>query len=162
MKKAIVFIVIAALVLTITPALIYAKNGPAEKVTGSIEIQRSDEKSAFAEFNAHEAIGNKSAKGEYHWWANNEDGSLFREIYVNVTDVMVDGSDAYFKGQCTYDSQGGANVGKWFLVMATDGGSPGAGSDDVGWEWFDSEPNFIASVKSKTIIAGNLVVHAYE
>jgi len=161
MKKVFIFIMVVALILVLTPAIIYAApKGPAEKVTGSIEIQRDDEKRAFAEFNAHEAIGDKSAKGEYHWWATNTDSSLFREVYINVTDVMVNGSSGYFKGICTYDSQGGANVGKWFLVEATDGGSPGAGNDDVGWAWFSSEPSFVDTVNDKTIIDGNLVVHS--
>ena len=161
MKKVVVFLIVLALVLTLTPALIYAKKGPAEKVTGSIEIEKAGGDRAFAEFNAHEAIGDKSAKGVYHWWKTTSDGTtITREIYIDVTDVMVSGNEASFIGICTYDSLGSSNVDKWFLVEATDGGRPGAGNDGVGWDWFSSEPSFGDVIKAKTIIDGNLVVHS--
>lgn len=161
MKKAVIFITVVALILVLTPTVIYAKNGPSEKVTGYIEfLQGTNE--GYAEFNAHEEKGDKPAKGEFHRVIYNSGGSIKREIYVDITSVDVDSeTTATFSGICTYDSRTTNNKkGQIFTVKVIDGGSPGTNGDRVCWS-FDPNPTFDGGVYyEKPIIGGNLVVHS--
>ncbi|MFC1653258.1 hypothetical protein ACFL1M_00220 [Patescibacteria group bacterium] len=125
-----------------------------EKITGSIEIDRGDENMRYAEFNAHEAYGDKDAKGEFHWWMTDGKGLMLREIYVDVTDVRVMGDDGWFEGMATHDSQAGAREGDMFYVKVFDGGTPATDGDMIWWSW-DSP-----AYKEKALVGGNLVVHS--
>ena len=162
MKKIVIFVIIAVLVCTIAPGVIYAGNGPSEKVTGYIEFLQ-DSNMGYAEFNAHEAKGDSPAKGEFHRIIYNPDGvTIKREIYVDINFVDVNSATtATFKGIVTYDSRTSNNQeGETFTVKVIDGGSPGTNGDRVCWST-DPNPGFGGKYE-KPIIGGNLVVHSNE
>jgi hypothetical protein len=120
--------------------------GPHEKATGGLMIM---EGSGMAEvgFNAHET---DPAKGEFYW--NLNDGE--RVIKGTVTEASVDGNEAMFTVEATYDT-GDTQVGKLLKVKVVDGGTPARNGDSIGWYWTDTGSDYNA----KTITAGNLVVH---
>lgn len=165
MKKAIIFIIIAALVLTVTPALIFAgNNGPAKKVTGEVLVPV---RGWYAEFNAHEAFSNKVyAKGAMRMWSD----EVGRDLYLEVKYVNVEGDTAWFSAKCTYDSWGKVED-KWLFVKVIDNGSPGIYNDEIGWDWTSGKDESLAekrvtgmddSDNNWTVQDGNLVVHSYE
>lgn len=168
MKKVIIFVLISVLVL-LTPALIYAENGPAEKATGSINIYEPwDGGHREVEFNAHEAIGDKEAKGKMVDNVYGPDGVLRRVFIYDVKYVRVDGDYAHFGALCTYDS-GAVLTGKWLYVKVYDGGTPGTNWDHIGWKWASNETLVASWVTSGTTpgwwrmaTEGNLVVHTYD
>jgi len=168
MKKAIIFIIIAALVLTVTPALIFAgNNGPAKKATGGISIYEPwDGGHREVSFNAHEAVGNKDAKGKMVDDVYGPDGVLRRVFEYDVKYVRVDGDYAYFGAYCTNDSKGDL-TGEWLYIKVQDGGTPGTNGDYIGWKW-GSETQVASWVTDggptgwwRLAIGGNLVVHTY-
>lgn len=155
MKKVIIFIIVVALVLTITPALIFAKNGPADKATGSIEAAMGSAH-LYAEFNAHAAIGEKLSKGMYHVWGTVGSSSL--DWYGDINEVNISGNTATLHGTFAsgVDENGNSPIGQAFTLVMTDSGSPGAGNDTFSSGW-GSTAGF-----AWTIVSGNLVVHNYE
>lgn len=169
MKKVIFFVLISVLVL-LTPALIYAENGPALKATGSINIYEEwDEGHREVEFNAHEAIGNKDAKGKMVDNVYGPDGVLRRVFMYDVKYVRVDGDYAHFGALCTHDSEA-VKTEDWLYVKVYDGGTPGTNGDKIGWKWANSNEALVESwVNSGTTTRwfriateGNLVVHTYD
>lgn len=139
--------------------------GPAEKATGGIEVEESTD-TASVEFNAHEAKGNRDAKGVFWWWLGGKDDPS-RTIKVEVRFVKVDGDKAWFAGKAVMDT-GGAKEDDWFFVQALDGGTPATDGDQIWWEWLGEDAESEAEEKvedmeepanEKTILAGNLVVH---
>ena len=170
MKKVIIFIVIAALVLTVTPALIYAENGPVEKATGSITIWNEDGSNYWeVEFNAHEGNDSKEAKGKLKINAIYADGSPKREFEYDVGYVRVEpNGQAHFGAYCYSDSWDTLD-GSWFYVQVIDGGTPGTAGDKLGWKWGTTVESVVASWVSsgvstnlRLVTDGNLVVHLYE
>ncbi|PLX27906.1 hypothetical protein C0583_01560 [Candidatus Parcubacteria bacterium] len=157
MKKFIpVFILALVFALGATVALAgNGSAGPTEKVTGTIVTVPANPALSYAvsEFNAFEESAKGPAKGMYHWWAYNPDGSLYREIIVEVTKANIEGDTATFSGFATYDSFD-TIVGNEFSFYAMDGGTPGSGNDLVSWGW--------PGLNEKEIIGGNLTVHSYE
>ena len=134
--------------------------GPTEKATGHIEFTRDDGKYIIAEFNAHEAIGDRPAKGCYMWWNYNPDGTLYRNITVEIlpTKVIIDGNTAWFAGECTYDSWHSIE-GNLLYVYVEDNTTPGATGDIIAWKW-GNPPDPIDD--SRPIEEGNIVVHTYS
>ena len=168
MKKAIIFIVIAALVLTITPALIYAGNGPAEKATGAVWLDHSDAWNRYVEFNAHVPKGDEEyGKGSvtwYQWTGAQEWYEVTPRHQVVVKYVKVDGDTAYFAA--------GPGLQGWLVMKVKDGGSPATIGDEVSAVWVSTEVAAKSAVENMTLptsnlyiytlIGGNLVVHSYE
>jgi len=155
MKKAIIFIVIIALVLFLTPAMIYAKGGPAEKATGSIEAIMGNIH-LYADFNAHEATDHQPAKGTYHVWGVVNGVPI--DWYGDITDVSISGDTAILHGTFVSGVTEDGIPHTDFSLKITDGGSPGAGNDTFSSAWgITDNPAF-----NWTIVGGNLVVHTYE
>ena len=166
MRKLLIFVLIVVLVLMFTPAVIYAKGGPAEKAekaTGEVLVPV---RGWSIEFNAHEAFGTKDAKGAMRTWSD----EVGRELYFEVKYVEVVGNTAWFAGKCISDS-GGAYVDKWFFVKVEDNGSPGIYNDKIGWDWTSGYDEGLAEkrvIKMDdpdnwwTVQDGNLVVHSNE
>jgi hypothetical protein len=157
-NKLMAIAIIGVFVMAGISGLVLAKPdhaGPAEKTTGSIGFTKDDGHYIWVEFNAHEAKSHRPAKGWYHWWNYNPDGTLYRNISVQIQSVNVDGTEAWFDGACTYDSWGGI-VGNHLYIHVEDVGTPGTAGDDIGWDWGDTEYNY------KTIEDGNIVVHTYS
>lgn len=169
MKKAIVFIVIAALVLTITPALIYAKNGPAEKATGAVWLDyRHDGWNRYVEFNAHVPKGDEEyGKGSvtwYQWQGVKEWYEVTPRHQVVVKYVEVCDDTAWFAA--------GPGSQGWLVMKVKDGSSPATIGDEVSAVWVNTEVaakemveamgNLSGNVYTYNLIGGNLVVHSYE
>ena len=154
MKKVIIFVLTAVLVL-LTPALIYAANGPAEKATGSIEAIMGNVH-LYADFNAHAATDSKTCKGIYHVWGNV--GSNALDWYGDINEVIINGNTATLHGTFAsgIEENGISPIGKPFTLQMKDGGSPGAGNDTFKSGW-GSTATF-----AWTIVSGNLVVHTYD
>jgi len=138
--------------------------GPVDKVTGEIWFGISQDRTAYARFNAHD-IG----------VAGEDMGNLYfeiplQELYyeISVYSVNIDGDNAYIAGQ-VYDS----NIfddGTWVYIYLKDGGTPGAngdkwrattGSSNTVFYWVDVGYEFSASTLSD-VIDGNLVTHTYD
>jgi len=154
MKKVLIFLLISVLVL-LTPALIYAENGPVEKATGSIEAIMGNVH-LYADFNAHEATDSKTCKGIYHAWGNVGPNAL--NWYGDINTVIIDGNTATLHGTFAsgIEETGNSPIGQQFTLHMTDGGSPGAGNDTFKSGW-GSTATF-----TWTIVSGNLVVHTYD
>ncbi|MBA7697109.1 hypothetical protein ES703_105767 [subsurface metagenome] len=169
MKKVIIFTLIVVLILVLTPSIIYAKNGPAKKATGSISIfEKWDGGHREIEFNTHEAKDGRDAKGKMVDNVYGPDGVLRRVFKYDVKYVRVDDDYAYFGALCTYDSEAG-KTGKWLYVKVYDGGTPGTIDDHIGWKWASDETEVASWVNSGAIpgwwrmaTEGNLVVHTYD
>lgn len=131
-------LVLTGIVLLVVALSVQAKPenaGPAEKATGSISIfEPYDDGHREVSFNAHEAKGNRPAKGQMKDLVYDPDGNLRRTFEYDVEYVNVDGDTAYFGAQCTYDSAG-TQTGEWLYVKVHDGGTPGRKGDHIGWKW---------------------------
>jgi len=172
MKKVIVFIVIAALVLTVTPALIFSgNNGPAEKATGAVWLGYPVGGNRYVEFNAHEPKGDEEyGKGSvtwYQWTGTQEWYEVIPTFQLAVKYVNVDGDTACFAaGPNPHPTK------VWLVMKVKDGGSPATIGDEVSAVWVSTEDAAEIAVKSMilptsglytyTLIGGNLVVHSYE
>lgn len=141
--------------------------GPAQKATGGIGLEERD---AWVEFNAHEAKGNRPAKGVFWWYAGGKEDPD-RTIKVDVECVIVDENAAWFAGEAVMDTEGDAKVGDYLFVKVMDGGTPATDGDKIWWDWdSDTEEEDPACDRveakdtpnnEKPILAGNLVVHNY-
>lgn len=147
---------IVALILILTPTIIYAKGGnPANKATGSIEAIMGSVH-LYADFNAHEETDKQPDKGMYHVWGNV--GSNLLDWYGDINEVIISGNTATLHGTFAsgVEENGNSPIGQAFTLQMTDGGSPGADNDTFKSGWGNT-----ASF-SWTIVSGNLVVHNYE
>lgn len=156
---------VVAVCLVALPALSGPGKGPAEKATGGITVQEGGN-TASVEFNAHEAKGDRPAKGKFTWTL----GDNQRTIVIDVQAVKVDGDTAWFAGVCTEDS-GETLEGRYFFVKVVDGGEPPEeGVDQVSWEWLPASATAAdAAAKvtdeddpanNKQIVKGNIQVHS--
>ncbi|MFC1622130.1 hypothetical protein ACFL13_01970 [Patescibacteria group bacterium] len=124
--------------------------GPAEKATG---MACGAPRGWCVEFNAHEGLGDKPAKGNMRTWSN----EVGRELFYTVGVVTVDGNFAEFIALCTYDSSTTDNrEGRRLYVKVEDNGEPGWENDYFGWNWDDFGSN------KWVVTSGNIQVHTYE
>lgn len=168
MKKAIIFIIVVALVLTITPALIFAKMGPVEKATGAVWLDYNDVQNRYVEFNAHEPKEDEEyGKGSvtwYQWTGAQEWYEVTPSHQVVVKYVKVSNDTAWFAA--------GPGSQGWLVMKVKDGGSPATAGDEVSAVWVSTEGAAEAMVNAMgdlsgnvyiyNLIGGNLVVHTYE
>lgn len=132
------------------------KNGPADKATGSywVEVNGS---SYYTEISAHEAIGNKDAKGNFYWSGVRGGQPYYFE--ATVTDADISGNTAKVWG--TVDNVVGTShirVGWTFWFIVVDGGTPGSNGDTMEYQWLTGNN----SHWNGNVTDGNLVVHTYE
>ena len=117
--------------------------GPAEKATGGIKVKEG-ENWAWVDFNAHEAKGNRDAKGTFWWWLGGKDDPT-HTIKVDVEYVKVEGDTAWFAGMAVKDEdengETGNKIDDWFFVKAYDGGTPATDGDQIWWQWLGEEPD---------------------
>lgn len=141
--------------------------GPAQKATGFISIYEPwDGGHREVDFNAHEAMMDRSAKGEMADYVYGPDGNLRRVFEYRIFYVRVDGDYGHFGAKCNYDSVGNLE-GNWLYVKVYDGANPGSSGDYIGWKW-GSETQVMSWVENgsttgwwRKAIDGNLVVHTY-
>jgi hypothetical protein len=157
-------VVLIAMILTIPSAIVVA-GGPAEKATGSIGIYEPwDGGHRKVSFNAHEASGNRPAKGNMIDMVFGPDGNLRRKFQYDVVYVHVEDNWARFGAYCIYDS-GGVKTGDWLYVKVEDGGTPGTAGDYIGWKWGTETQveNWVNNGGNtgwwRLAISGNLAVH---
>lgn len=146
----------------------HAGKGPAEKATGSVSLYEPyDGGHREVDFNAHEAMENRPAKGKMTDKVYDANGNWRREFHYDVEYVRVDGDYAHFGALCTADSED-QQTGKWLYVKVHDGGTPGRNGDHIGWKWgTESEVDNWVENGSPTDwwrmpIEGNLVVHSHD
>jgi hypothetical protein len=163
MKKAIIFIIVAALVLALTPALIFAGNGPNNKATGQIWMDSPDQQ---MKFNAHDCGLPENDKGQVEYW--NYEYIISGEVFhytAEVISVKVDGTEARFLFQIP---DGWPISGLYVVTWVKDGGSPGTNGDEYGHAATSSLTTALTWVESGVSVTkypitdGNLVVHYYE
>lgn len=138
--------------------------GPAEKATGKFWAQ-STSSLVYLDFNAHEAKGNRPAKGEIHWYRDHPVHGP-RDLYMDVKYVNVCGEYAYIAGYCWEDTAG-VQTGKWLYMYVKDGGTPGRKGDKLWARWYNDEASARTAVETKStsywvqydLVEGNLVVH---
>jgi hypothetical protein len=161
MKKLLVAVIVIALLATGSGVAL--AGGPAEKATGTVG---GPIRGWYADFNAHESMGNRPAKGDMYMWSD----EVGRELYLDVKYVEIDGDEGWFSALCTYDSFGTVG-GKWLFVKVYDGGTPGRKGDYIGWDWNSdtNEANAAGRVSTMAdpanwwaVTDGNLVVHTYD
>lgn len=163
MRKLTVLILVVVVALGLMVSMIGAK-GPANKVTGSIWLDKEDLNDEFyAEFNAHEGIDGEPAKGKIEWYMN---GELRFELDVVCCHVK-EGVAWFAVGPLI------ASTNRKYLVFkVVDGGTPGVNGDKVylSLPWVDDLSTACAMVTGEetdslytgnTITGGNLVVHFY-
>lgn len=152
-------LVVAMLVMVTLAAVptVFAKGGPAEKATGSVWIVPNNKPVGgyvrYVEFDAHEARGDRPAKGHLYWYQSRP-GFTF-EHKVNIDAVAVDGDCATFSGTAYFSSAG--NEGQTLYVTVCDAGSPGTAGDTMEAEWSGG-----GGLWKYDVVDGNLVVHTYE
>ena len=123
--------------------------GPADKATGTVG---GPPRGWRADFNAHEEVDGRPAKGTMRMWSD----EVNRELELLIVDVTVEGNEAWFTANCISDSWVGHphyRVGHLLYVHVEDGGSPGT-NDYIGWLW----DNPIITNRWQ-VTDGNLVVH---
>jgi len=164
MKKIVILAIATVLVLSTGVAL---AGGPAEKATGYVRLNGWAE-GWYAQFNAHEEMDSRPAKGSMRVWSVISG----RELHFDVWYVLSEGDYAWFAAKCTwYNGIGSNKVGQWLYVKVYDGGTPGCNGDEIGWDWTTSETVAAAFVSGQghppfpywtNVVEGNLVVHTYE
>lgn len=145
MKKLVILIIIVALILMLTPSIIYA--GPTEKVTGEVEIvpiSGPDSFNRIVEFNAHEAKNGILGKGMVLWTQTDGIVTLYHEVVIDTVDV--DGNVATFSGEATISST--KPPGTMFYFRVTDGDPDLLEFSWDGTTWL-----------GYNVVDGNIVVH---
>ena len=162
MKKAIIFILIVAIVMLFTPAMMYAEGkGPKDKATGEIWMSGPSQHMIF---NAHDYGEANLDKGEVEYWNYDWPGPL--HYTTSVLSVKVDGNIARFMFQIPAGWPGLS--GLYVVSWVKDGGTPGTNGDEYGHaatldyatalSWCENGVDFA----QYPITGGNLVVHTYE
>lgn len=165
MKRTIVIAIMAGSLLMLT-FNVQAKSdnaGPADKITGGLEIKTSIPTiTATMEFTAHAAKGKRPCKGTIRWCRPDQP----RTIVWEVTYVKVQGNSGVFIGRKIQDTNPGPAAKDWVVIKVVDGGSPGQGNDTIGIANVADEAAAQAcadapgGVADRPIVAGNLVVHS--
>ena len=167
-------LVVMAIVLGLAISSIgiaFAKGGPHDRATGTIEFDIGADRQRAATFDAHEGKDGREAKGSFAWldWV---DGEYIIGIEVDVQCVSVDGDEAWFAGPVTYTRSGVHTSwpGRWMGVYVKDAGDPGTEGPDqlvvanladeaAACDWVTSNP----SVSNDYVMnGGNLKVHSSE
>jgi len=162
-------ITIALVVVLLLNTGVALAKGPAGKATGNVGFEESGVE-WHAEFNAHEAMNGRPAKGSMRIWSDViEREFLFDDVkYVKV---RVDWDLAWFAAKCTDDNLPSDDpdykVDQWLFVKVKDGGTPGRNGDKIGWDWDSADEADAASRASShgvpagwwAVIKGNLKVH---
>jgi len=160
MKKVVIFMLILALVLILTPSIIFAeKIGPAEKATGEVELVPfggSGGWSRYAEFNAHEAKANRPAKGIFSWTQTDGTTTKFHKVVIDTVDV--DGDEAEFSGIAVISTSTTAGIStsttrqglRLFVKVLDD-------SPDILWLYWEDQVDYYGY----NITNGDIVVHTY-
>lgn len=158
LRVALVGLLLGLLTLSLTAGSFAAS---AEKATGYVEYEAAGLYRAL-EFNAHEAFGNRPAKGILSYSDANGDWYTVDVQYVNVDPATM---IAYIAGPVVSASQQDW-VGLWLSAAVYDGGTPGREGDAVAGIFTDID-TAIANVSMSVVpgdwydvLAGNLVVHA--
>jgi len=125
------FPILIAVALLMAIAIPAAAKGPADKATGSGYWETGSEVQYYAEFNAHQGLNGRPAKG--YLLQERVDGT--GGFTVDVTDVVV-GERAGKKFACfggLTEAWGvlsfGQGLFRWTIVV--DGGEPGVGVDGI-------------------------------
>ena len=140
-----------------------------EKLIWQVRLSEQTDKNIWLDLKAHKEENSKPAKGLLHLHPN--DGTT--GIHIELAYLQVDGNYAWFAGRCVRDKNEGELVGRWFFLVAHDGGAPGRLADHLWCEWLpatkDAEQTAKQKVKNlekpkenKTIEAGNIVVDSYD
>ena len=119
-KKIVIFLLITALILVLTPYSIYAAKSPTVKTKGEIEIipiNTSDSSTGIVEFNARGAKNGILGKGLVLWTQTDGTVTLYHEVVIDT--VEVDGNVATFSGEATISST--ELPGTMFYFRVTDG-----------------------------------------
>lgn len=160
MRKLFAIAVAAALLVGVTVVPILARGKAAEKATGSVELDivPPDSDTRHASFNAHEAIGNRPAKGKFSWTQTRPGVTYW--FLVDIENVLVDGNEARFDGVVVAANDVTSyRIGQQLFVHVVDNATPGAGGDELDCHWvIDGE---VKPTYYYNVIAGNLVVHTY-
>ena len=170
-KKLLIILGVSALVLSLVLPNITVAGGPTNKATGNITRARDGSGAeATLVFNAHEATGNRPAKGMA--MAEGITTPSFWEIDIICVNVISE-NEAYFGGQVTaVENIGGFGVGDYIMLRVIDGGEPGIGEDLVWSGVTDSMQVFAEFCNSPSpsshtgalwqVIDGTLQVHYYD
>ncbi|MDF2531729.1 MAG: hypothetical protein K0Q65_1310 [Clostridia bacterium] len=113
MKKLSVMLLVVVMLMVLMASVVMA--GGAGKATGSVYLE---DRGVLFEFNAHEGVGSKAAKGMAS--AYSIDGNYW---IMSVEDVVIEGNEACFIGPVVESNAVG--TGKWMRVMVIDNGTPG-------------------------------------
>ena len=163
MKKLVLLILMAVLVLGLIASVVVAK-GPANRATGLVWLEGAGD--IHVEFDAHMAKDVRPAKGSVCWYRY---GVLRVELDViccNVVDNI-----AWFATVPTYLDVGvnPIYVDQFLFFKVVDGGTPGDNGDAFSVQWVTDRDDACSMVENQsdpsgvyTIIGGNLVVHYYE
>ena len=163
MKKAIIFILIVAIVMLFTPAMMYAEGkGPKDKATGEIWMSGPSQHMIF---NAHDYGEASLDKGQVEYWNYDYPGPL--HYTTSVLSVKVGGSgEARFMFQIP---EGWPGLSGLYVVCAVwDLGTPGTNGDIYGHTATSDYTTALGwcengvSVGLYPITGGNLVVHTYN
>ncbi len=153
MKKLVIFLIITALILVLTPSIIYAGKSSVEKATGEIEvvpITGPDGDTRMVEFNAHEAKN----EGIFLWTQTDGITTTYHEVIID--DVEVGGDGAEFSGIAVVSTSTTGSTStitdrqglRLFIKVLDD-------SPDILWLYWDDELDYY----EYNVVDGNIVVH---
>ncbi|HHX64915.1 MAG TPA: hypothetical protein GX702_08530 [Chloroflexi bacterium] len=107
-------------------------------------------------------------QGYFTYWENNPDGTRYRSLRASVQYVALNADSALFAGICVDDTWY-RREGDWLVVQVYDGGTPGAGVDQLRIQWVGGESLARARLESEQlrgqgygVISGNLAVQLVE
>lgn len=151
-------VALSACLLVSAPLLAGSTGESAAKATGQVWFENGG-LWATLEFNAHEAMGNRPAKG--HLYYADWDGSGMMRYYKAWIDcVDVEGDEATFSGQI-YETNVPAWMDQGVQIWVHDGGTPGRNGDEIGGNFF-TWPGclpYMAPPQWIPVEEGNLKVH---
>lgn len=151
--------ILATLLLALVALPLYAGQGKSgEKATGTVTYQNGGD-TVMAIFDAHEAIGNRGAKGTFLYVDQAYNFYLLELTCVNVDPA---GHVATFGGSVQYSNF--IDVGTTIQIWVYDGGTPGSAGDLIAGDVMapdcgQLDPTVVPLIWIP-IEGGNLVVHA--
>lgn len=160
MTKRLLTLVAAVAAMMLAAATVSFAGGPADKATGSGTWINSNGDQNMVDFNAHEAMDNRPAKGEFTQ-SRVVDGVVTGSFTVDVDTVEVVDGSACITGEIVAASGiWRERTGVWTSYV-TDGGEPGIGVDKVSGN-FDSDRSGAlcdSGHTSDAFIGGNVQIH---
>ena len=127
MKAEKLFLFLAVIILAGSAAFAN-QGGSAGKVSAQLNVSCDGEEQLEVKLKAVEV--NNGVRGKGYFRCLPEQGG---RIYAKVVYVTVDGDYAWVAGECT-DSDTDME-GRWFFLVAHDGGKPGQDVDHIWWDW---------------------------